>query len=63
MFFLVYRGSVFCFLLDLQAQSLAAMLRCLDADGKGLLQLHEVNFLDDWDLGQAGPGRLLVRRI
>ena len=28
--------------------------RCLDADGKGLLQLHEVNFLDDWDLGQAG---------
>lgn len=29
------------------------LFRCLDADGKGLLQLHEVNFLDDWDLGQV----------
>lgn len=30
-----------------------APLRCLDADGQGRLSLHEVNFLDDWDLGQA----------
>ena len=30
--------------------------RCLDADGKGLLQLHEVHFLDDWDMGQVRLG-------
>ncbi|CAK9025932.1 unnamed protein product [Durusdinium trenchii] len=28
------------------------LFRCLDADGQGRLQLHEVSFLDEWDLGQ-----------
>ena len=37
------------------------LFRCLDADGKGLLQLHEVHFLDDWDMGQDLDDRPIFR--